>query len=571
MKLYWTAGLAAAGLAMLLAAGDRAAAQDKKRERKTTKRPAGKPGDVPQPKRSTPPQRGKKTTVPPKTTPAPRPKVFVPPKSGGKKKGTPKTGGGVPPKTGKRPPVTSKKSPVITGKKRPPVTVGKKRPPVVIGKKRPPVGTLPGLGKRPTIGKRPAGIIVGGRQPRIAASGAARIAELRRRNVALTRQMQIARTRPTFRTRRDWQAWHGDYYSRYRWINGYWGGPWLTRWDSYWGRRWQRRYPVLLGFGITWWGLNRIGYQCGYYDYYNPYAGEPIALGGGVTCDYSQPLVQPLPGDGMDQEATAAALARKAFMEGNYRLALSDVNDALRGAPQDAALQQFRALVLFALGDYKGAAAPLNGVLAVGPGWDWPTIRGLYPDAATYTKQFRALEKYVSDNPKDAAGHFVLAYHYISLGHAEFALKQFQQAADLEPKDPVAKQMVTMLTKGSAKDNPNEADNEPPLPGGTGTAAPAGASAVTLEKLTGNWTAKRGKETFNLVMTKEDRFTWTHVDASGKKTEVKGVYALEKGALALEMDSGGVMLANVSFKGDKELSFRMVNDNDKDAGLTFTR
>jgi tetratricopeptide (TPR) repeat protein len=388
----------------------------------------------------------------------------------------------------------------------------------------------------------------------------------------LSQQIQIARTGGRtigLRTRRDWQVWNRDNYSRYSWISGRWGSPWLGRWDSYWERRWRRRYPILLGFGATWWGLNRLGYQLGYYDYYNPYAGDVIVLGGGAVLDYSQPICQPVVADSADQEpqeSQAFALARKAFMERNYRLALSDINDALKGSPQDAAMHEFRGLVLFALGDYKGTAAPLNGVLSVGPGWDWKTIRGLYPDGATYTSHLRALEKYVGENPKDAAGHFVLGYHYVATGYGEHALKQFQQAADLEPKDAVAQQMVTMLTKGTSPDNPNEADNEPPLAG-----TPAGTSAVTLEQLTGNWTAKRGKETFSLAMTKEDRFTWTHVDEKGKKTDVKGVYVLEKGALALEMDGGGVMMAEVSLPTERELKFRMISDKDKDPGLTFTK
>ena len=31
-------------------------------------------------------------------------------------------------------------------------------------------------------------------------------------------------------------------------------------------------------------------------------------------------------------------------------------------------------------------------VLTAGPGWDWATMVGLYPDVDTYTRQLRALE-----------------------------------------------------------------------------------------------------------------------------------------------------------------------------------
>ena len=41
--------------------------------------------------------------------------------------------------------------------------------------------------------------------------------------------------------------------------------------------------------------------------------------------------------------------------------------------PNDASLHEFRALVLFALGQYEQAAATLYAVLSNGPGWDWTT------------------------------------------------------------------------------------------------------------------------------------------------------------------------------------------------------
>ncbi len=42
--------------------------------------------------------------------------------------------------------------------------------------------------------------------------------------------------------------------------------------------------------------------------------------------------------------------------------------------PNDAALHEFRALVLFALQRYDDAAAALYAVLTAGPGWDWATL-----------------------------------------------------------------------------------------------------------------------------------------------------------------------------------------------------
>ena len=62
--------------------------------------------------------------------------------------------------------------------------------------------------------------------------------------------------------------------------------------------------------------------------------------------------------------------------------------------PNDTVLHEFRGLVLFALGRYKEAAAADYAVLSAGPGWDWTTLSGLYPNVEVYTEQLRALEQY---------------------------------------------------------------------------------------------------------------------------------------------------------------------------------
>src|SRR5204862_5794138 len=109
--------------------------------------------------------------------------------------------------------------------------------------------------------------------------------------------------------------------------------------------------------------------------------------------------------------------ARASFYEGSYKEALASTNKALVTMPKDAVIHEFRALVLFAMGNYKESAATLHPVLAVGPGWDWTTMCSLYPDVNTYTKQMRNLETWVGENPKEAYGHFLMGYHYMTCGH----------------------------------------------------------------------------------------------------------------------------------------------------------
>ena len=119
--------------------------------------------------------------------------------------------------------------------------------------------------------------------------------------------------------------------------------------------------------------------------------------------DYSQPIdTQSAPPP--DQVASPALAkfdsARAAFGTGDYAGALRLTDEALKVLPNDATLHEFRALVLFAVGKYDLAAGPLYAVLSVGPGWDWTTMAGLYPDIDVYTSQLRKLKAFVTAESK---------------------------------------------------------------------------------------------------------------------------------------------------------------------------
>ena len=101
---------------------------------------------------------------------------------------------------------------------------------------------------------------------------------------------------------------------------------------------------------------------------------------------------------------------------------------------------------MFATGDYTGAAAVLNNLLAVAPGMDWTTLSGLYGNVEEYTTQLRALEAHCKQKPDDAAAHFVLAYHYLVAGHGDAAAEQLKRVVAAQPGDQVAKRMLAALT-----------------------------------------------------------------------------------------------------------------------------
>jgi hypothetical protein len=179
-------------------------------------------------------------------------------------------------------------------------------------------------------------------------------------------------------------------------------------------------------------------------------------------------------------------------------------------------------------------------------------MRSLYPDLDTYTKQMRALETYVGDNPKSAEGHFLLAYHYLTLGHSDHAAKELAQAQKLVPTDSVSNQLQHMLAK-----SPDPAP--PPV-----------ESDIKIDsaKLAGAWNAARGKAAFELTLGSDKTFTWKYNEGK-KKEDVKGVYALNGNVLALEPDAGGIMLAEITDPKDGSFVFRMVGAPKTDNGLTF--
>ena len=218
---------------------------------------------------------------------------------------------------------------------------------------------------------------------------------------------------------------------------------------------------------MTAWALGSSFYNWGYASYANPYYAEaavaqPIVIeqtvAGGepqtvtvpaYTYDYSQPIdtqSAPPPEEVANPAVAKFDSARAAFGTGDYAGALQLTDEALKVLPNDATLHEFRALVLFAVGKYDLAAGPLYAVLSVGPGWDWTTMAGLYPNIDVYTSQLRKLEAFVSANPKSTAGRFVLAYHYLTQGHTDAAVSQLKEVVALAPQDTLSAQLVKQFS-----------------------------------------------------------------------------------------------------------------------------
>ena len=353
---------------------------------------------------------------------------------------------------------------------------------------------------------------------------------------------------------------HGDW-NRGDWYHGDWHGNWNNSWN----------YGPVGWWGAGYWAgdaLSAIPWSWGYWPYYNPYYAGPI-VDGGVTIDYSQPIVVapavvPPPGAPAvltaEQQATPLFdAARSAFMQGDYKAALAQVDQAIAQVPNDTVLHEFRGLALFALGRYKEAAAADYAVLSAGPGWDWTTLSALYPNVDAYTAQLRALEQYAKSHPAASEAKFLLAENYLTCGYTDAAVVQFKEVVQLDPKDQLSAQLLKSISTSKTA--------QPAIP--SQPAAPAKpADALTL---VGDWTATRADSaTIKLALAGDGKFTWA-LDQKGKPQQFSGTYTVADNLLVLKQGENPMMVGQVAAVSNDRFNFKLAGDNPSDPGLTFVR
>jgi tetratricopeptide (TPR) repeat protein len=369
--------------------------------------------------------------------------------------------------------------------------------------------------------------------------------------------------------REDWQNWAGEHGD---WYHGAWSGGWYP--GAGWGYMWSN-YPVAAALGVTWWGASRLSYAFGMGSYSNPY----YDAGGAGGYDYSEPIAmyQPAaesqvatttsaaatgaaPAPGVSQEGMSLFdQSRSAFSRADYNQALELCNQTLKTMPNDAVVHEFRSLVLFALQNYHEAAAAAYAVLSAGPGWDWTTLSSLYGNVADYTTQLRKLEAFVGQNPNSSDAHFLLAYHYLTAGYPDAARRQLSEVDKLTPNDRLVRQLLGLSSPPDQK--PTESTPRPPAPD---------TQQIKADQLVGVWTASGASGSkFQMTLAADSAFSWKFTSAK-KTDEVKGVFAVEQNNLAMEVDDGSVLLADISLTGN-QLQFKVIGGDSTDPALTFTR
>ena len=328
------------------------------------------------------------------------------------------------------------------------------------------------------------------------------------------------------------------------------------------------------------WGLGSLIYGSGYLPYYNPY----YVYSPSIVYNYAQPIpvaynsnvVVSSTANCADTSTQVMNSAVAAFKQNDYNTALDLVNNGINQCPNDSVLHEFRGLVLFAKGDYQQAAATVHSVLAVGPGWDWTTLSGLYADVGIYTAQLRTLEAAVKQNPGDGASRFLLAYHYISDGYPDAAAKQLQQVVTLVPNDAVATNLLKMMTSSQQQQVAQSTDPtaqptpQPPV----NLPAPSQSTAPPVDPATvvGNWQSSRDDgSNFALSLNADNTFKWTFTPKSQPPQSFDGNFKIEGNVIALERTGGGSLVAEITANDGMKFNFKMVGAPAEDPGLTFIR
>ncbi|MBI2481112.1 MAG: hypothetical protein HYV60_21495, partial [Planctomycetia bacterium] len=159
--------------------------------------------------------------------------------------------------------------------------------------------------------------------------------------------------------------------------------------------------------------------------------------------------------------------AREAFRRGQYDQALklarsvasrapetteaTKKEDAAQAKARDAEVQQFLALIYFALAQYEDAFSAAHAALHHGGHWDWKTLSGHYAATADYSSQLRALEASIRESSTPEK-RFLVGYHYWMLGQAKAARAQFALAAQDKPDDKLIAELLQDLNKENTND-----------------------------------------------------------------------------------------------------------------------
>jgi hypothetical protein len=338
---------------------------------------------------------------------------------------------------------------------------------------------------------------------------------------------------------------------------------------DYWGVSYPRSYG-----GFPFWYAT-----LGQADYRNPY--HDAALQENGHFDYGL-LIPPETDGQVAGDVPFYAAARSMFYAADYRQSLRDVEHAIIDLPGNLGLHQFHSLVLFTLGDYRSSAAVAHAVLNGGPGWNWTILQSFYQSPDIYTRQLRALEHAIELHGDQPAMHFLLAYHYLMLGHGTAAQSQLEQVAVLEPRDALAKNLLAGLNRapGVMPQSPRSPRGAPaqqiarnPVrdPTERTTTATKPVTDASRAPLVGAWTSRLLPDaTIEATLEPQGRFMWRFKEGDRAQT-FTGTYRYFVDSLVFLREDGQKMEGLVTMRGGDGFCFRLKKAEPNDPGLVFSK
>ncbi|TWU13255.1 hypothetical protein CA54_20880 [Symmachiella macrocystis] len=387
---------------------------------------------------------------------------------------------------------------------------------------------------------------------------------------------------------------HGGHHHKHgkgfgKWHGGHFGHRHGRRHHHGWGfgHRRHRRY-FGWGFGL----YSSFVNVRPTYTYCNPYCVANVIS----VYDYNQPLE--VAGEDPQLSEIASnyfAEAREAFYAGDLKTAMEKIELAIKEMPSNSDLHQFRSLVLFSMKQYGQAAASAHVALTAGPGWNWDTLKNLYPSADIYTARLRDLEETRDQNKQDPAIRFLLAYHYLMLNHIESAAKELTQVVALEPRDELAAKMLGTIT-GQEVETQQPAQYQQPAEqpqtsvetnstglgalSNAGNAGPASTDPVQQPKeaklpeqakIVGEFRASpaEGVE-FQFVLNADKTFVWTF-KSKDETSSFEGTYTVSGNEMTLVRKKDGDKLVGIMTPTEKGFDFKIQGGDPKDPGLKFTK
>jgi hypothetical protein len=163
----------------------------------------------------------------------------------------------------------------------------------------------------------------------------------------------------------------------------------------------------------------------------------------------------------------------------------------------------------------------------------------------------------------------VLAYHYLVGGHADMAAEALKVVVAKQPGDLVAKRLLEAITP---PEEPKPEAEQPAASGsqpqtGTEAAKPAGPET----DLVGTWKAASGKDTVELKITEDSKFTWKATPSGRPAVELSGTVETASDAIALNTEKAGSMVGKVQSKGADAFDFTLVGAPKEAKPLEFQR